>query len=244
MKWLASWLGTAYSRLYAEHRARDFSIDDAAATLGMRKEIVRVVLSKLAEEGYLSRTVRGKYRATPPEEVVLRVAGVLRGLDGVRQHDYIPLISRFVSGVLRKYDERVVSIVLFGSVARGCAHDASDIDFLLVIRGLPLSFLRRAEELAELLEEIRETKLRLWKEKRIYANIQALPFTPEEAERLRPLYLDIAHDSIVLLDKGGFMERVLERMRREMEKLGARRVTLPSGRWYWTLKPLAKFDAG
>lgn len=62
--------------------------------------------------------------------------------------DLPPLVERTVQRLIRAFaPER---IVLFGSYAKGTAHDASDVDLLLVTRleGNPFFHQRRARQLA------------------------------------------------------------------------------------------------
>ncbi len=130
---------------------------------------------------------------------------------------------------------RLVSIVLFGSVARGDANDRSDVDVLVVAEGFPWSLRARREELLALYATVREAR--------------SLPFvewnlvtkTPEEARVNSPLYLDMVEDARLLFDRGDFFKGVLERLRERMRELGSRRVFLPDGSWYWDLKPGFRF---
>jgi hypothetical protein len=48
-------------------------------------------------------------------------------------------------------------------------------------------------------------------------------------------------DAILLFDRDGFFESVLDELRARMRALGSRRVMLPDGSWYWDLKPDFRF---
>lgn len=131
--------------------------------------------------------------------------------------------------------ERLISLVLFGSVARGQARPSSDIDLLVVAEGFPRSLRDRRRPLLETWEQVRTA--------------QALPYvewnlvtkSPEEARFHSPLYLDIVEDGILLLDRAGSFEAVLSEMRERMRALGSRRIYLDDGSWYWDLKPDFRF---
>jgi len=57
----------------------------------------------------------------------------------------------------------------------------------------------------------------------------------EEARRHWPIYLDMVVDAVIVYDKEGFFEGVLEGLVERLEALGAERRRL--GRlWYWVLK--------
>ena len=125
----------------------------------------------------------------------------------------------------------LVSIVLFGSVARCQARPTSDIDVLLVAEGLP----RRPADR-------RQPFLDAWEAARAERRLPPVEWnlivkTPDEARYRSPLYLDMVEDAILILDRGRFFEEVLAGMRERMRKLGSRRIHLPDGSWYWDLKP-------
>lgn len=131
--------------------------------------------------------------------------------------------------------EGLVSIVLFGSVARGQAQATSDIDVVLVAHGLP----RR-------LADRRRPFLDAWEHARTAHGLSPVDWnlivkTPDEARARIPLYLDIIEDGILILDRERFFETVLAGMRARMRELGSRRVPLPDGSWYWDLKPDFRF---
>jgi len=131
--------------------------------------------------------------------------------------------------------ENLVSVVLFGSVARGEAHEKSDIDLFIVAEKLPRGAFKRRE----LLEPIRahlDPKLEeLWRQG-IYADFVEIIRTKEEARRFHPFYLDMTEEAIVLYDRDGFFADILERVRKKLRELGAKRKRMGKV-WYWDLKP-------
>ena len=60
-------------------------------------------------------------------------------------------VDEFVRRALRKYDDKIDSIILFGSVARGEAGKESDIDILVVVIG---DRFRMRRELSEIVLDI------------------------------------------------------------------------------------------
>ena len=127
--------------------------------------------------------------------------------------------------------ESLVSIVLFGSVARREARPTSDIDVLLIAENIP----RRPADR-------RQPFLDAWEAARTARGLPPVDWnlivkTPDEARYHSPLYLDMVEDAILILDRGRFFEEVLAGMRERMRELGSRRVHLPDGSWYWDLKP-------
>lgn len=130
---------------------------------------------------------------------------------------------------------RLVSMVLFGSVARAAARESSDIDLIVVAEDLPRSLTERARPLRQRWEDVRARK-----------NLEAVEWnliikTPREAAHHSPLYLDVVDEGILLYDRGGFFAAVLDALRDRMRALGSRRVFLSDGTWYWDLKPDYRF---
>ena len=50
------------------------------------------------------------------------------------QKRYQEAVDKFMKRVLEKYRDRIESIILFGSVARGVAKEESDVDILIVTK--------------------------------------------------------------------------------------------------------------
>jgi predicted nucleotidyltransferase len=152
---------------------------------------------------------------------------------------YNSLLNKLVEALKSHFGEKLVSVVVYGSLARGEMRRDSDIDLLIVVDTLPKSRLRR-QELFEEVEALMEGDLkRLWAEG-LYITFSPLMKTVEEARKLSPLYLDMVDDAVILFDREGFFKGVLDRLRKKLNELGARRVKL-GRRWYWILKDRYEF---
>ncbi|MEM0004783.1 MAG: nucleotidyltransferase domain-containing protein [Desulfurococcaceae archaeon] len=134
----------------------------------------------------------------------------------------------------RVFMDKLVSVVVFGFVARGEARVDSDVDFLIVAQGLPKSrfkmveLFERAEELVEPLVE------ELWS-RGIYLDFSPIILDVDEAVRHRPIYLDMVAEAVIVFDRDGFFKRVLDNLAERLKTLGAERKKI--GRlWYWVLK--------
>jgi len=133
------------------------------------------------------------------------------------------------------WGERLISIVLFGSVARRQAAPVSDIDLLLVAERLPHAMADRRRPFLESWNRTRAAHAL----PHVEWNLVTKP--PHEAQIRSPLYLDRLGDGILILDRSRFFESVLSAMRDRMRALGSRRVYLQDGTWYWDLKPDFRF---
>lgn len=132
-----------------------------------------------------------------------------------------------VSGLREGLGADLVAVVLFGSRARGEAHEGSDWDFLVIARGLPERTLERVFRIKKMLPPLYRGEASL------------LAKTPEEfVAGLPDLYLDIALDGEVLHDTGGYMAGRLEALRALIRRKGLRRER--EGRdliWHWEQPP-------
>lgn len=129
----------------------------------------------------------------------------------------------------------MISIVLFGSVARREATPYSDIDLLVVVSSLPRGRMARLERILATDQRI-ETRLKDLRDRGICSDVCPILKTTEEAARVRPLYLDLVEDAVILFDRDGFFASVLDRLKSRLKELGSVRRRMGKIR-YWELKP-------
>lgn len=140
-------------------------------------------------------------------------------------------LQTFIALLEREWGQDFISLVLFGSRARGAATPTSDIDLLVVKKGLPRSRLDRPPIVFRLVRTLSEG---------FAHRISTILLTPEEAMVTKPYYLDMVEEAVILFDREGFFKGVLERLRDRMQELGSRRVRDSAGNPYWILKPGSK----
>ncbi len=150
---------------------------------------------------------------------------------------YNELLDDLLAGLKRAFGENLVSLVVYGSVARGDFRKDSDIDLLIIFKSLPKEKLLRQELFIEIEDSLDLEKL--YKEG-FYPNFSPVLKTKEEAKFLTPLYLDMVEDAIILYDAGDFFRHILDRLRTSLEKQGAKRIFIGK-KWYWDLKPGMKY---
>lgn len=131
-------------------------------------------------------------------------------------------------------EDLILSVALFGSVARGEARPDSDIDLLIVHKEVDSLLTRRFVKVFFELKEEAE-----------YERLTAMGLRPgpcpvfiTEADLWeRPLILlDVLDHGLILYDTG-VLQRRLEALRRRLSELASKKVVLGDGRWYWDLKP-------
>ncbi len=129
--------------------------------------------------------------------------------------------------VLNYYNERLVSLIIFGSFSRGTFTPESDIDLLLIVKGLNKRKMKRIEEFIDNVEE---------NIKNIPHYISPIIKTPEEIKRGSPILFDMVIDSIIIYDRNDFFKNIIEKLKIKFNELGSKRVFIGT-RWYWILKP-------
>jgi predicted nucleotidyltransferase len=152
---------------------------------------------------------------------------------------YQQVLERFLALLEEHFGDRLISLVLYGSVARGEAREESDIDLLLILDRVSPNYHRR-------LDEILVVQARLEREG-VYEAVSKVRGSPpyfsylilakEEADENRYIYLDMVEDAKLLFDRAGFFAKRLRAVRNRLEELGSMRVQLKDGTWYWDLKP-------
>ena len=133
------------------------------------------------------------------------------------------------------YGNRLVSFVVFGSVARETYRPNSDIDLLIIVENLPRGRMKRVSQYS-IVEDRVEPFLKSLQKEGIDTFISAFFKTPQEVESGSPLFLDMVEDARILYDRDGFFAKRLDRLRERLKELGAKRIWRGNS-WHWVLKP-------
>jgi uncharacterized protein len=136
---------------------------------------------------------------------------------------------------LQLYGDRLISLVVFGSVGRGSMRPDSDIDVLIISDPLPHGRLRRVEEFGSVESEM-DALFRRGTASGVNTRISPVFKTPQEAKRGSALFLDMVDDACVLFDRGGFFGERMLHLRERLNALGSKRIWKGNA-WYWDLKP-------
>lgn len=152
--------------------------------------------------------------------------------------DYQILLQDFVALLQEEYGEEFISLVLYGSIARGEGKPSSDLDLILVISDAPPHYSQRTSRILKVLKRLEEIEEfhRLEREGYII-QIKPIILSRSEAEENRFLFLDVVEDGIILYDKEDFFANRLKALRRRLQELGSQRVRTEEGYRYWVLKP-------
>lgn len=143
----------------------------------------------------------------------------------------VPLLG----AVEEAYGDRLVSLAVFGSVARGTPRWDSDVDLLIVAAPLPDGRMPRVREF-DAVEAACEPALRGLRATGIETRLSPVFKTPSELASGSMLLLDMTDQVRILSDRNGVLRDRLDRLRERLQALGARRVQRAGG-YYWKLKP-------
>lgn len=145
------------------------------------------------------------------------------------------LVERVIAEYRATLADDLLSVAVFGSVARGQAGPGSDLDLYCVTRDqLPIFDPRIAAHR----ERVRSsTEYQALAAQGYRADLAPVFHSVDELVRHPWILLDISHHGIVLFDPDGVLGRELDAVRKRLEALGARRVERQDGTWYWDLKP-------
>jgi hypothetical protein len=145
------------------------------------------------------------------------------------------LQQRLLQEIRSFYGSRLISVVVFGSVARETYRHNSDIDILIVSEDLPNGRMKRVKEFSQVEDRI-EPFIESLKKEGIDTYISPIFKTSDEVETGSPLFLDMVEDARILYDKNDFFKHRMDRLKKRLKELGSKRVWRGST-WHWVLKP-------
>ena len=171
--------------------------------------------------------------------VVLQAAGARVGYDGAVLKDaFESLIAALREAVPAVYGDRLWSLALYGSVARGTMRSDSDVDLLIVAEPLPKGRMPRAAEF----EAVEKRMAPAFTEARrhgVDTFLSGVFKTRAELEHGNFLFLDMPDEARVLYDCDACLASYLAGLAARLKAMGAERIPFQGG-YYWRLTPTFK----
>lgn len=127
-----------------------------------------------------------------------------------------------------RFGDDLVALVVFGSQMTGLARPESDLDVVLVIRGLPPGRMDRRRVVRPIIRSVGDA---------FAETVSTILLTPEEAQTIKPFYLGILEGHRLVVDRGGIFRGILDRLEHRLRELGSQRLVDEFGHPYWDLKP-------
>ncbi len=136
------------------------------------------------------------------------------------------------------FGENLVSIVLFGSYARGDFEGDSDVDVFVVVGEIGDRF--ELHKKIDLVEDILKPFFECLKRYGLNPVLSPIVLDKVMASKTRPLYLDMVFDARMLYDREDFMKNVLDRVKKKLEEYGAERIRI-GRKWVIVIKKEYRF---
>jgi predicted nucleotidyltransferase len=237
MHWVPSWLASTYAKIALGFGDSVFSSKDAAALTGLESKKLNIAVSRLASSGWLVRIKKGKYLALEPLSVLTAL-----GKDWpsrFEEHpDALVLVQVALSELVHTLGSRLVSVAVFGSLARGEWSDTSDVDLLVVADSLPERYTERLKSVKRVSDACSSIRASQWtRTGRDFHLLDLILLAKKELDGSNQVFLlDLTRDAIVLYDKEGFLSKKLAELGRKLEATGAARITTPTGKTYWDMR--------
>jgi len=226
-------LSSIYAQVLIEFGLDEFSSKEFEKSTCISNP--NLILHRLCEKGYVTRLSRGVYKATHPLILALEQGG-WKWREKISQKEYLSIIEFVIVRLIEVFWKKLVSLVIFGSIVCGKAKKESDIDLLVVAESLPERYSERLKLVRKALIGVEDVRIKIWREKKKYPLLDIIILNPQEALTNHPFYLDMVKESIIVFDRKNFMKNKLESLKRKLSELGAKRIALPDGKWYWDLK--------
>lgn len=156
--------------------------------------------------------------------------------------DYTPYIFRnylynFLNKIKEIFNEKLLSMVLFGSVARGKWTNESDIDLFLIFSNDNLEYQELERKLIDIILEYEEMNdLKDQNGNNVHASIQVITLLLKDLNNFRTLFYDIAMDGIIIFDKNEIGLKFIKNIKKRIKKLGLKRIFIDDNDFYWKHK--------
>ncbi|MCS7094086.1 MAG: nucleotidyltransferase domain-containing protein [Candidatus Aenigmarchaeota archaeon] len=122
------------------------------------------------------------------------------------------VLREFVEECKKRFGENLVSVVLFGSYARGEQKKTSDLDLLVVVKDLPMVWSERKKQFEEICESL---------SKKYGKFIEVIPITTKELRKnlnkKSPFFITFVLGHKIVFDDGTF-KKEFEKFSLELSK--------------------------
>ena len=151
-------------------------------------------------------------------------------------------LEKIKEASLSFYGRNLLAAVIFGSATRGDFQKGSDLDLLIILCEEKDSMGKRIDEFMKIEWEMRKSPgYQMLKDQGLPHRIEPVILNLEEFRSHPPLLLDLITDAKILMDNDDIFSREMDVLKKRLQELGAKKVILEGGRWYWILKPDVKW---
>ncbi|TFF88025.1 MAG: nucleotidyltransferase domain-containing protein [Promethearchaeota archaeon] len=232
--WMPKWIGEKYSVLWINFKEDIFTYNEAKEFLG---DYTSNYLSEMKNCGVLwvfqKKGKKRIYRLVPPRIYIFSYAYNLN-LKWLLQNSYSNLILKIIHVLKNNLRENLLSVGIFGSLARGEAKSDSDLDLFIIVREFKGSVLERTKYLLELKrKEIVEEELKFLRSYSINPRFNFILKTKDEL-KLNFFTIDISFDMKILYDNA-ILNNYIGKIQGMVKKRGIKRKYMKNGKFYLDL---------
>ena len=158
----------------------------------------------------------------------------------------LKLIHSLKDCLIEHSADNFISLVVFGSFARGDFGLNSDIDLLLLFRQFsgsysqnpirPASHRARMRLFQEIEKYVEAEKMEIFEATGYYPHFSPILRTTDEARKFSRIYLDMTEHVLVIYDKDQFFTQTLKDVRNFLVKIDAQKRWIGK-KWYWVFSP-------
>lgn len=144
---------------------------------------------------------------------------------GFSYETYREYINLFLNKLKQALGDDLLSVALFGSIARGDGTPESDIDLLIIVKGNRIQNFNKYIEVKMAVENSNPPFF-----SSIFTTVENLKKNPR-------ILLDILYEGKILHDPSDILKDLLNKLNNKLLELGAKRIELSPDIWLWDLKP-------
>ncbi len=142
-------------------------------------------------------------------------------------------LQEYIRIITREFQDNLISIILFGSVALGTWNEASDIDLALFFHDIK-DISQLFEQLTKCRRKFRATQnYRLLMQKNYSFRIQHVPFNIQQTQRFHNLYPDLVTTGIALYDPKERYVKFKKQIFKQIKQKKLIKVSNVDGSQYW-----------
>lgn len=203
-----------------------------------RSERLKFLLEKkllIQKSGLYQITERGKKIL----KILVKVKAIIQEENFFENYDRVPYIFKnylytYISLLKEKFNNKIISVILYGSVTRGKWTYESDIDLLLIFS----NEISNKSDLNKTLTNIsvaleKRLVLKDGNNRPIYCSLQEYPILLKELNNFRTLFYDIAMDGIILFDRSNIGFNFIKRINQRIISKRIKRIFISDKKFYW-----------
>lgn len=231
---MPKWIGKRYAKLWTNFEEELFTYKDVELLL---KKYTSNYLSELKKCQALvvfeKEGRKRKYRLISPEIYIYSYAHKIH-LESLQQTQYAHLLVKLFYILKENLGENLLSLGLFGSVAKGTAQRDSDIDLYIITENTDLSLVERTEYFLKLKhDDLISQEIEFLHSQGYNAKIN---FISKEKNNLSTNFftIDITFDMIVLFDTG-ILKQFLGKNKKIIKQQGIQKKFYENEKYYLDL---------